>query len=640
MGDASGGLVGGRYRLTELVGRGGMGRVWRGYDEFLRREVAVKEVLLSADLAEPDREQLARRAIGEARAAARLHFLGIVTVYDVVEQDSVPWIIMQFVPGPSLGALLTRDGVLTWARTAAIGAGVAEALAHAHAAGVVHRDLKPDNVLLAGDRPVITDFGIARILDETTRLTSTHTVVGTPQYMSPEQLQGQEVTAASDLWSLGATLFAAIEGRPPFDGPTLVSIITAVLTSPAPTPRGAGPLADLIVTLLDKDPQRRPDAQTVARRLREIQRQAEQTVSAPAGTENTFGRSRPQLSRRSLILGGVGAAVVAGGTTAAFLASSSGTGRGAGFDTAGLRKGQVFTLPGYTGGVNSVAISHDGRTLAAGCDDATVRMWDLATRQAQAPLIGHTKGVNSVAFSPDGKTLASGSGDTTVRVWDLATRTATASFTPNTEVYAVAFSPDGKSLASTGQVSVALWDVEDPENQNDQSIDTVVSAKIDPLGVLSLAFSPDGKDLAVGGFGPTIEICDVSRRTVAASFSPGRNHLVNTVVFSPDGKLVASCCSAPDKSAAVSLWDATTHAAVATLPCEVVDINSVAFSPDGKLLAATTPETRQIRLWDVASRAPATPLAGPAGAQGQITFSPDGRLIASGGTAVRLWVLQ
>jgi serine/threonine protein kinase len=124
-----------------------------------------------------------------------------VTVHDVAEHGELPWIIMEFVSGSSLGALITREGPLNWRKAAAIGAQVADALAHAHSAGVVHRDLKPDNVLPAEDRAVITDFGIARILDASTRLTSTNTVVGTPQYMSPEQLDGQHVTAATDAWA-------------------------------------------------------------------------------------------------------------------------------------------------------------------------------------------------------------------------------------------------------------------------------------------------------------------------------------------------------------------------------------------------------------------------------------------------------
>lgn len=335
--DEAGLVIADRYRLVELVGQGGMGRVWRGHDEVLDREVAIKEVTVSAELTGPERTVLIERAKREARAAARLRHTGIVTVYDVVEHGGLPWIVMEFVSGASLGSLITRDGPLSWRKAAEIGAQVADALAHAHAAGVVHRDLKPDNVLLPEDRAVITDFGIARILDTSTRLTRTHTLVGTPQYMSPEQLDGQDVTAATDLWALGATLYTAIEGHPPFDGETLMAVITAVLTHSLPPPRHAGPLADLLNALLDKNREQRPDASTTAGRLHEIARDEAKTApimpqpgpsgtrafspelayTDPLGNDAVPGKapkSRP--SRRAVILGGIGIAATAGGTTA------------------------------------------------------------------------------------------------------------------------------------------------------------------------------------------------------------------------------------------------------------------------------------------------------------------------------------
>ncbi|MEU9235541.1 bifunctional serine/threonine-protein kinase/ABC transporter substrate-binding protein [Streptomyces subrutilus] len=258
-------LVAGRYRLVERIGQGGMGRVWRGVDQQLfGREVAIKEILFPAGLDDGDRATLLRRFTGEARAAVTLSHPGIITIHDVVEHRGAPVIVMEFIRGQSLAAAIREQGRLPVQRVAEIGAAVLDALTEAHGARIVHRDIKPDNVLLTKDRVVLTDFGIAHLADATTKLSHSGTVIGTPHYMPPEQLEGKRPTAANDMWALGATLYHAVEGHPPFDAEGLHALAVAVFTRPHRPPVHAGPLAPVLDALLTKDPLERAGAAEAA----------------------------------------------------------------------------------------------------------------------------------------------------------------------------------------------------------------------------------------------------------------------------------------------------------------------------------------------------------------------------------------
>ncbi|MDQ0911847.1 serine/threonine protein kinase [Streptomyces canus] len=263
-------LIAGRYRLLSPLGEGGMGTVWRARDEVLHREVAVKEVRAPHGLATHEVERLYARLEREAWAAARVANRNVVTVYDVATQDGRPWIVMELVRGISLAELLDAEGPLSPQRTAHIGAEVLSALRAAHEAGVLHRDVKPANVLLSNDgRVVLTDFGIAQV-EGSSALTMTGEVIGSPEFLAPERALGRTPGPESDLWSLGVLLYAAVEGNSPFRQNTPLSTLRAIVDEELPPPYRAGPLTPVIEGLLRKDPAERLPADRAEQELRII----------------------------------------------------------------------------------------------------------------------------------------------------------------------------------------------------------------------------------------------------------------------------------------------------------------------------------------------------------------------------------
>ncbi|MER5888380.1 serine/threonine-protein kinase [Streptomyces sp. NPDC001941] len=252
--------IGGRYRLVSRLGHGGMGTVWRAHDEVVDRDVAVKEPRVPDHLGERERTNVHLRMQREARAAARIEHPSVVTMHDVVVEDGKPWVVMELVRGQSLGDRL-QEGTLDPREAARIGLAVLGALAAAHEAGVLHRDVKPDNVLLGrGDRVVLTDFGIAQVEGEQ-GLTETGAFVGSPEYIAPERVLGQRPGPESDLWSLGVVLYAAVEGVSPYRRSHTPATLQAVLSAEPQVPsRAVGALGTLVMRLLRKDPAARPTA--------------------------------------------------------------------------------------------------------------------------------------------------------------------------------------------------------------------------------------------------------------------------------------------------------------------------------------------------------------------------------------------
>ncbi|WP_367326174.1 protein kinase [Streptomyces sp. HUAS ZL42] len=258
--DKSERLLAGRYRLGEVLGRGGMGTVWRAEDETLGRTVAVKELRFPSNIDEEEKRRLITRTLREAKAIARIRNNSAVTVFDVVDEDDRPWIVMELVEGKSLAEVIREDGLLEPRRAAEVGLAILDVLRSAHREGILHRDVKPSNVLLETetDRVVLTDFGIAQVEGDPS-ITSTGMLVGAPSYISPERARGHKPGPAADLWSLGGLLYAAVEGVPPYDKGSAIATLTAVMTEPLEEPKNAGPLTEVIFGLLTKDPAQRLD---------------------------------------------------------------------------------------------------------------------------------------------------------------------------------------------------------------------------------------------------------------------------------------------------------------------------------------------------------------------------------------------
>jgi tRNA A-37 threonylcarbamoyl transferase component Bud32/sugar lactone lactonase YvrE len=680
-------LIAGRYRLTETIGAGGMGVVWRARDEVLDRDVAVKEVVFPVRLPEAERRLACARSLREARAAARLSHPAVITVHDVIEHDDRPWIVMELFRSGSLADLLGA-GPLPIPRVARIGLEMLEALSAAHAAGVIHRDVKPSNVLVDGSRAVLTDFGAAAIMDDPA-LTQSGVLIGTPAYLAPERARHRRTGPESDLWSLGATLYAAVEGHPPYTGEDSLAVLSALLTGdPEPHVR-AGSLAPVLDGLLKPDPAQRLTAPQAAAMLAEITSQPQHSpaagghpptvpVARPGEPEQALpstltsarlpsaapapaapaGAPRRRSRKRGPLIAIGTAAVVALVVVGVLLAvpgmkpSAGAHGSGATTSSRDARSTSAppvhpaarppatpalaLPYPGNGPEVTAVAFSPDGKALAAASVNFTgsLYVWNPATGRRTAGLTDpNGVGVTDVAFDPRGPILAAADNLGDVCLFDLGTRKLIAKLgigsNPNNDSDNEAvFSPDGAAVADIYYDSIYVWNTATGKT-------AAVLHDQGTHGIKSVAFSPDGKTVAAAVLNGNVYLWDTATRAPTRTVHDPGSQGVEAVAFSPDGKTLA----AADFNGNIYLWDTASWTITTTIHGDGGQgAGFIAFSPDGRTLAEADGGTY---LWDTASGAQIATLYDPStlGGVEAVAFSPDGKTLAAGDSdgSIYLW---
>lgn len=616
------------FDVMRVLGRGGMGIVLEAFDSKLQRNVALK--VLDPEFAS---DEIARqRFCREARAAASITHENVVAVHQVEKssEDGLPYLVMQLIAGESLEQRLTREQQLPLREIVRIAMQAAHGLEAAHAQGLIHRDIKPGNILLEApnDRVKLTDFGLARAAEDV-KLTRTGFVSGTPLYMAPEQAMGEEADSRSDLFSLGAIMYEMCAGQPPFQGNSALAILKQIAETkhrPLHELNPAVPdwLAYAIDKLLAKKPADRIQSATHLAELLDFQWALMQTTSEDVPTVCQIEHER-RIRRNRWIAAGIGAVFLSLGLVGGiFLAN-----RPAAQATASSSAEPVAVLSANAGTVWSLAFDRSSKMLAMAAEDGSVRLWDVPTKSVSATFDAHKGIIWSMRFSRDeGEWLATAGDDALIKLWKTSQSEPFKVFKHDNAVRGLAVSHDDKTLyAGDRDGGLRVWSVD-----SDESLKSAQQSK----AIYTVAISPNDETLATAGSDKVIRLWNAKTLTQKLVLE-GHAGQINGLAFNHDGSRLASV--GWDKT--VRIWDAGSGQVVKTWDGRSDDIWSVAYSPDGTRLA-TGGHDGAVKVWNAETGELLASYLGHKIAIHTVVFNQDGTLLASGGRdgAVRIWKVK
>lgn len=616
------------FDVMRIIGRGGMGVVFEAFDSRLQRKVAIK--VLDPEFAN---DEVARqRFCREARAAASITHENVVAVHQVERsgEESLPYLVMQLIAGESLEERLMREKKLPLREIIRIGMQASHGLAAAHAEGLIHRDIKPGNILLEAsqDRVKLTDFGLARAAEDV-KLTRTGVVSGTPLYMAPEQAMGEQADHRSDLFSLGAILYEMCAGQPPFTGNSALAVLKKITESKPRPVRELNPaipdwFASTIDRLLEKKPADRIQSAAQLAELLEFEWALMKTTSndVPAVCQV---EKRKRTIRNRWIAVAVGATfLVLGLIGGKFL----GTHHATGVEAVSSAE-PVAEFSANSGTVWSVGFDPASKSVAMSVEDGTVRVWDLASKNIKSTFEAHGGVVWTTRFSPKNAELLATSGDDgLIKLWNSGKSEPIRTFEHLNAVRGLAFSSDGQLLfAGDRKGGLRVWSID-----ADQPL---VEAQ-QPGTVYSVAVSPNDETLATAGSDKIVRLWNAKTLTQRLPLE-GHAGPIYGLSFNQDGAKLASV--GWDKI--VRIWNAGSGQLIKSWTGHAGDIWSVAFSPDGTKLA-TGGLDGAVKLWDAETGELLATYLGHKIAVHTVAFNSDGTLLASGGRdgAIRIWKIE